>query len=238
MFDSTTRWLSRRPVASALVGVCALSLLLLLPSAETAARADLTGPARVIDGDTLEIAGERVRLEGIDAPEMAQSCAKRLRGSWACGKAAAAALERLLGNHRIACANRGTDKYGRMLGVCFLGTRDINAWMVRQGFAWAFVRYSRSYVHEEAEARALHTGIWQGAAKPAWEFRAKRWQGAEQVAPQGCAIKGNISANGHIYHLPWSPWYSKVRIDKSRGERWFCSESEALAAGWRPAANR
>jgi endonuclease YncB( thermonuclease family) len=237
MYDSTARWIIRWPVASALAGVCALGLLLLLPAAETAARADLTGSARVIDGDTLEIGGERVRLEGIDAPEMSQACGKD-EGSWDCGKAAAAALERLLGNQQIACADHGTDKYGRMLGVCFLGSRDVNAWMVREGLAWAFVKYSRSYVREEAEARASHAGIWQGTAEPAWEFRAKRWQGAEQTAPRGCAIKGNISANGHIYHVPWSPWYGKVRIDESRGERWFCNEAEALAAGWRPAAAR
>lgn len=238
MFDSATGSLPRRLVASALVGVLAWGLLLLLPASEMAARTALTGTARVIDGDTLEIAGERVRLEGIDAPEMAQTCRRRPWGTWACGKAAATALEHLLAGQRVACEDRGTDKYGRMLGVCFLGTRDINSWMVREGLAWAFVRYSRSYVREEARARAAHAGIWQGEAEPAWVFRAKRWAGAEDAAPQGCAIKGNVSTNGHIYHLPWSPWYGTVRIDERRGERWFCSESEALAAGWRPASPR
>jgi hypothetical protein len=93
-------------------------------------------------------------------------------------------------------------------------------------------------VQQEAEARALKVGIWQGEAEPAWVFRARRWAGAEEAAPKGCAIKGNVSANGRIYHLPWSPWYGKVRIDEKKGERWFCSESEAMAAGWRPAAVR
>jgi hypothetical protein len=68
------------------------------------------------------------------------------------------------------------------------------------------------------------------------EFRDKRWASAETAAPNGCAIKGNVTAHGHIYHMPWSPWYGKVRIDPTKGERWFCSESEAKAAGWRPAA--
>src|SRR5688572_29647850 len=108
MFDSI-RWVSRRPVASALVGVCALGVLLLVPATESAGRADLAGLARVIDGDTLVIAGARVRLEGIDAPEMAQTCGKPDEGSWDCGKAAAAALERLLADQRISCADRGTD---------------------------------------------------------------------------------------------------------------------------------
>jgi len=235
MFDSTARWLSRWPVASALVGGFALGLLLLLPVSETSARGALTGPARVIDGDTIEISGVHVRLEGIDAPETAQTCGNRRGGTWRCGRDAALALEHLVGRREVTCQDRGTDKYGRMLGVCFVGGRDIDAWMVRNGLAWAFVKYSRSYVHEEAEARALHIGIWQGKAEPAWAFRAKRWSSAEEVAPRGCAIKGNVSANGHIYHMPWSPWYAKVRIDERKGERWFCSEAEARAAGWRPA---
>jgi hypothetical protein len=108
--------------------------------------------------------------------------------------------------------------------------------MVREGYAWAFVKYSTSYVQEEAEARALHIGIWQGKAEPAWEFREHRWAGAEQDAPKGCAIKGNVTAHGRIYHMPWSPWYGKIRIDEAKGKRWFCTEAEALAAGWRPVA--
>lgn len=238
MYDSKSRWLTRWSVASALAGALALVLLLLLPIRGTTARDALAGPARVIDGDTIEIAGERVRLEGIDAPEMAQTCGSRLGGTWACGRGAASALEHLVAGQRVRCEDRGTDKYGRILGVCLVGTRDINAEMVRDGHAWAFVKYSLSYIQQEAEARALRIGIWQGEAKPAWIFRAERWTAAEDAAPRGCAIKGNVSANGRIYHLPWSPWYGKVRIDEGKGERWFCSESEALAAGWRPVAIR
>lgn len=232
----TTRWLVRWPVASALAGGLALSLLFVLSAGQTAGREALTGHARVIDGDTLELAGKRVRLEGIDAPEAAQSCPRRFLGSWACGKAAARKLAGMIEGKSLRCESRGTDRYGRMLGVCFADGHDVNAQMVRQGYAWAFVKYSDSYVGEEAEARALRAGIWQGDAEPAWEYRAKRWAGAEQTAPEGCAIKGNVSANGQIYHMPWSPWYGRVRIDTSKGERWFCSEAEALAAGWRPVA--
>jgi endonuclease YncB( thermonuclease family) len=234
----TRLWLVRWSVASALAGALAFALLLLLPAGETAARDALSGLARVIDGDTLEIAGERVRLEGIDAPEMAQTCGGPAGAKWACGRSAAEALEHVLAGAKVECRDRGTDKYGRMLGVCFAGRRDINAQMVREGQAWAFVKYSHSYVQQEAEARALKVGIWQGEAEPAWVFRARRWAGAEEAAPKGCAIKGNVSTNGRIYHLPWSPWYGKVRIDEKKGERWFCSESEAMAAGWRPAAVR
>jgi endonuclease YncB( thermonuclease family) len=210
-------------------------LLHLSPSGEAAAPGDLRGAVRVVDGDTLDLEGQRVRLEGIDAPEIPQSCPSSV-GTWDCGKAAARALKDLVAGQQVACRNRGTDKYGRMLGVCFVADRDINAEMVRQGHAWAFVKYSKSYVEEEAHARAARIGIWQGQAEPAWVYREKRWAGAQAAAPSGCAIKGNVSERGHIYHTPWSPWYDKVRIDQRRGERWFCSEAEALAAGWRPAA--
>lgn len=241
MYSYQTQWLYRRPVASALVGVLALALLSLLPAAPSAARPPdgagaVTGLARVIDGDTIVIDGEHVRLEGIDAPEAAQSCGRRSGGTWKCGNAASEALAALVARRQVTCESRGNDKYGRMLGVCLVDGVDINAKMVREGFAWAFVKYSRSYVQEEAEARTAKVGIWQGEAEPAWVFREKHWAGAEQVAPQGCAIKGNVTEHGHIYHMPWSPWYGKVKVDAAKGERWFCSEAEALAAGWRPAA--
>jgi endonuclease YncB( thermonuclease family) len=215
-----------------------LALVLILGNGTTAARDVLAGAARVVDGDTLDVGGERVRLEGIDAPEMAQSCGRQPVGTWSCGSAAANALARLIASRELVCERRGVDKYGRTLGVCFVGGADVNAQMVRDGMAWAFVKYSTSYVAEEALARAQRVGIWQGAAEPAWEFRHKRWAGAEVAAPSGCAIKGNVSARGHVYHLPWSPWYDKVKIDAAKGERWFCNEAEALAAGWRPARAR
>lgn len=195
----------------------------------------LSGRATVIDGDTLEIAGERVRLEGIDAPEMAQTCGRKWFGQWGCGRAAANTLKSLVGTRRIDCQSAGRDKYGRMLGWCSVDGRDINREMVREGMAWAFVKYSRRYEAVEAEARTAKAGIWQGDAQPAWVYREQHWQVAETVAPQGCAIKGNITSNGRIYHPPWSAWYAKVKVEPEKGERWFCSEAEAAEAGFRPA---
>lgn len=188
----------------------------------------------MVDGDTIAVVGVRVRLEGIDAPEASQTCARPGRSSWPCGKEATRALSGLIGTRQVECEPSGPDRYGRTLAVCFLERLDINAWMVSEGHAWAFTRYSRSYVKEEAEARARGVGIWQGEAMPAWEYRALRWTRAEVEAPQGCAIKGNVTANGKIYHMPWSPWYAQIKMDPGRGRRWFCTESEALAAGWRP----
>lgn len=223
-------------VALALVGTLVIGLSS-APRIE-AARSEpepLSGPARVLDGDTIEIGGVRVRLEGIDAPEHGQSCGRVGGGSWNCGSAAANALEKMIGNQSVDCTPSGLDKYGRTLGLCRAGSVDLNAEMVRKGFAWAFVKYSTLYVSAEAEARAASAGVWQGAADPPWVYRERRWTNAAPVAPEGCAIKGNVSSKGHIYHMPWSPWYDRVKVDTVRGERWFCSEADALAAGWRPA---
>lgn len=201
----------------------------------------IEGTARVVDGDTLDLLGERVRLEGIDAPEHGQMCGRGLVGTvlrtWACGKAAIRHLQDLIAGREVQCHGLGRDTYGRLLAQCFVNGEDINARMVRDGLAWAFIKYSRTYLPEEGEARLARAGVWQGDSDPPWVYRASRWQSAEAAAPSGCAIKGNVSANGPIYHMPWSPWYAKVRIDASKGERWFCSEEEALGAGWRPAAH-
>jgi endonuclease YncB( thermonuclease family) len=196
----------------------------------------VSGRASVIDGDTLEIEGRRIRLEGIDAPEAAQACGGGWFGTWKCGAAATAQLRWLVGGRRVDCESVGTDKYGRMLGLCTADGRDVNSEMVRTGHAWAFVKYSKRYEAVEAEARQQKVGIWKGEAEPAWSYRERHWHVAEAGAPKGCAIKGNVSENGRIYHMPWSPWYARVRIEPEKGERWFCSEAEAAEAGFRPVA--
>lgn len=106
----------------------------------------LTGRARVIDGDTIAIGETHIRLEGIDAPEAGQRCGQRWFGTWACGAVTTAALANRLAGKPVTCMPRGHDKYARTLAVCFVDGRDVNAWMVRQGYAWAFVRYSARYV--------------------------------------------------------------------------------------------
>ncbi len=225
-------------------GLVAFALALGLtggPALQVSARSDvdgaaLVGVAHVVDGDTITIGETRVRLEGIDAPEAGQTCPRRWIGTWACGAAATARLGQLVGDKPVTCQTRGLDRYGRVLAVCFADGRDINAQMVRDGLAWAFVKYSHTYVREEAQARAEGVGIWQAETLPAWEFRSRRWATAESAAPEGCAIKGNVTRNGRIYHMPWSPWYGQIRMEPDKGKRWFCTEAEALAAGWRPVA--
>jgi hypothetical protein len=187
----------------------------------------------VIDGDTIDLGGVRYRLHGIDAPEAGQTCAKQGGGTWQCGKQAIKELERLTASGNVSCSNLGEDGYGRTLGVCRSGSMDMNEAMVREGLAWSFRRYADDYNAVEDEARSKQVGVWQADTQTPWDYRAERWSAAEQEAPDGCPIKGNISRNGQIYHAPWSPWYSRTKINTAKGERWFCTEGEAVKAGWR-----
>jgi endonuclease YncB( thermonuclease family) len=192
------------------------------------------GTARVVDGDTLVISGVTYRLHGIDAPEAGQSCTRNGGGTWACGKAAIAVMEDLVENG-VSCDSRGgIDLYGRTIGVCVNSDGiDVNARMVETGNAWAFLKYSTDYAPVESKAREAKIGIWQADTETPWVYRSHKWDVARQDAPAGCPIKGNISKQGKVYHAPWSPFYLKTKIDTSKGERWFCSEEEAVKAGWR-----
>ena len=95
----------------------------------------------------------------------------------------------------------------------------------------------RQIIQYRAKAALCRSVIWQGSAELSWYSRADRWQRAAEAAPRvGCPIKGNINGEGErIYHMPWSPVYQRTRIDTADGERWFCDEAEATAAGWKPA---
>ena len=198
------------------------------------ALADIIGKPRVIDGDTIEIAGQRIRLHGIDAPESRQTC-EAGGETWPCGQQASLALADKIGTANVACEDHGMDQYDRTIAVCRLGDLDLNGWLVAEGWAMAYRYYSTAYVHQEDDARAAGRGEWRGRFVPPWDWRRGE-RLAVAVPPSDCAIKGNINRDGeHIYHLPETRWYDRTRISLERGERWFCSEADAKAAGWRPA---
>lgn len=116
----------------------------------------LAGHAVAIDGDSLRVAGEELRLEGIDAPEYRQTCRRQDGGEVPCGRAARDALARMLVQADPRCTVGRVDRYGRGLARCMIGALDVNATMVRDGHAVAYGDYSR----EEAQARAARRGIW------------------------------------------------------------------------------
>jgi endonuclease YncB( thermonuclease family) len=192
----------------------------------------------VVDGDTIELSGTRYRIHGIDAPEAGQKCFATQSEYWDCGAAAIHALGDLLFSaSEVRCNEGPLDNYGRTISVCTADGEDVGRAMVSAGLAWSYVKFAHDYDADEARARAESLGIWQAATEPAWAYRARRWDASKQLAPDAnCPIKGNINEMGErIYHTPWSPVYDRTKISSERGERWFCDEAEALAAGWRPA---
>jgi endonuclease YncB( thermonuclease family) len=196
----------------------------------------VVGRASFIDGDTLEIHGTRIRFYGIDAPESGQSClagGKRYR----CGQRAALALADKIGRGTVSCEQKDRDRYGRTVAVCRLKGENLNAWMVSQGWAIAYRHFAKDYVRHEREASTAKRGLWQGEFVAPWDWRrGKRLTAANdnKKAKKHCVIKGNISSKGErIYHVPGGQYYSRTRINPAKGERWFCTEAEARAEGWR-----
>ena len=152
--------------------IVAVSVLFAVP----AHAENITGPARVIDGDTIEVQGERIRLQGIDAPESRQTCLKSgiryMTGQrWKCGLAASMALKDRIAGRDVSCKIEGRGKYGRAIGVCSLDGEDLNAFMVENGWAMAYRRYSKAYVDQEEEAKNEGRGIWSGHFVKPWEWR-------------------------------------------------------------------
>ena len=142
-----------------------LQVLTLPAHAET-----LSGQARVVDGDTFVISGQRIRLNGIDAPETKQNCTRAGR-PWACGKAATDAMRQLVGRSHVRCEVSGRDRYGRAIAACFVDGRDLQQQLVRQGLALAYRRYSTRYVPNEDAARAEGIGLWSGSFVEPWRWR-------------------------------------------------------------------
>ena len=212
-------------------------------------------------GDTIEVGSARIRLHGVDAPESAQRCLEGNR-RWPCGERATRALVGRIDGRAIACEERDRDRYGRIVAVCHHDGQDVNAWLVNAGWALAYRHYSTAYVDQEAAAKATRRGMWRGKFVPPWDWRrGDRLETATRDAPRvpagerlttttrdpprvsaverrrDCNIKGNVSYNNgkRIYHMPGDRDYERTRISTSRGERHFCTEAEARAAGWRRA---
>lgn len=214
-----------------------ISITVALLATPAAVALSLTGQASVIDGDTIEIHGQRIRLHGIDAPESSQLCKRPSGDTWRCGQQAALALSDQIGQGPVACRQVDTDHYGRSISICTSSDQDLNEWMVREGWAVAYRRYSEDYVVNEQQAKDAAMNIWSSDFVMPWDWRrGDRIEDRQQETQHasGCAIKGNISRDGtRIYHVPGGAFYDRTRISPEQGERWFCSEAEAKAAGWR-----
>ncbi|MDQ0347953.1 thermonuclease family protein [Ancylobacter vacuolatus] len=135
----------------------------------------LSGAVRVADGDSLEISGERVRLEGIDAPELHQECGEGAK-AWPCGMKARAALAALVAQGEVSCRPVDEDRYGRAVARCTVGGADIGAELVRQGWAMAL---GLAYRAEARAAKSAGAGIWAGPFETPAEWRARHPRPAE-----------------------------------------------------------
>ncbi|MEZ5936835.1 MAG: thermonuclease family protein [Hyphomonadaceae bacterium] len=141
-------------------------------AAATKAEIDmLSGTASVIDADTIEIHGERIRFDGIDAPESGQRCKDASGALYRCGQQAANALDTLIGDNQVSCRPKGRDRYDRMLAQCFVRGQDINRWLVARGHALAYRQYSMEYVPYEITARDEKAGMWAGDFVAPWDWR-------------------------------------------------------------------
>ncbi len=152
-----------------MIRLLALIVFIALP----AFAADISGPARIVDGDTIWIGETKIRLHGIDAPETKQECNRQDGESYRCGVASTNALRVLVGSDPIRCEGDTYDRYKRLIATCYSGTVDLNAEMVRQGWALAYRKYSKDYVSVEMEAQEAKRGVWAGEFEPPWKWRRK-----------------------------------------------------------------
>jgi endonuclease YncB( thermonuclease family) len=132
--------------------------------------ADIIGEAEVTDGDTIIINDIRIRFTGSDAPESyffgkTQTCLDGKGREWECGNAATQKLKELINNQTVRCTDEGQDRYGRTLGICYVGDMDLQAEMVKSGMAVAYLRYSDRYEKEQNYAKKVKAGMWAGEFK-------------------------------------------------------------------------
>ena len=203
--------------------------------------AQVAGIGHVIDGDTLDVGGVRVRLAVVDAPERGQSC--DLNGApMACGEAARFALQGMAEGRQVTCKIGPHTTYGRVVGLCRVEGEVLNLALLHTGLGVVAERYlaewpddAAAMVAAQAQAKAARRGLWAMHAVTPAVWRTER-QGADTAGdcPTDRPVKANISDNGRIYHLPGTRHYAKTRIT-GPGEACLATATEAQAMGFRAA---
>ena len=135
----------------------------------------------VTDGDTIKTGKVRIRLHGIDAPEIKQTCVLN-QTTWKCGVQSRAALIEFIGYKEVSCETEEKDRYGRFIAICTAGSVNLNAMMVRKGWALAYRKYSKKYVDEELFAKTGKLGLWEGTFVRPWEWRRGRRHNLNDVS--------------------------------------------------------
>jgi endonuclease YncB( thermonuclease family) len=221
--------------------------------------------ATVKDGNNIQLGEVTYRLDGIDAPELDQICIDEQADPWSCGIEARERLTQLIGGRPVRCDDLGPDKVYRKrhIGLCTVEgeAMSLNQLLIRQGFALDFEPSAKGrFLEDEGGARNARLGLWKGCFVAGQEFRVGKKDGTlfggacrtdrdrqirealfpeDIAAPSGCSIKGKfavrarVTGNVGIYHLRACPSYPAI----TQPDRWFCSEDDAEAAGFRRAFN-
>ncbi len=194
-YGASGRW--KAPILWAAPALLGVALFLAPMNGEAApARkglpASVSGTASVIDADTLEVAKQRIRLVGVDAPESGQKCLDVKGKFYRCGSVSANALDAWINRNPVTCAIEDTDRYGRLLGQCSVRGQNMQEWLVVNGYAVAYRQYSTVYVPAELKARAARAGIWGGEFVSPWDWRqGLRLEGEK---PTKAMISGKFAA--------------------------------------------
>ena len=141
----------------------------------------ISGFAKVVDGDTIKINSKKIRLYGIDAPEKKQKCKKTyltisfmsFTKDYMCGEVSTEKLIKKINKQKLNCNILDVDRYKRLIGECFKRNINLNSWMVSNGYAVAYRKYSKKYVSDEINAKNNKLGIWQGKFEMPWDYRKK-----------------------------------------------------------------
>jgi endonuclease YncB( thermonuclease family) len=199
--------------------------------------------SKVIDGDTLQIAGDVVQLYGIDAPELGQLCESDGR-VWHCGLQAALALAKLVSLNRSLLHCSPWSKAGGGVAdpapantprVCEVGNEDVALLMLHSGNSLALPEAFPDYLDAEREARDAGLGVWHSDFVPPWQWRAGVTSpDRPSDSARECNVKGVLGPDGQrIYYVPTDAEYQAITIDSAQGDTVFCSDDEARSAGWR-----
>jgi endonuclease YncB( thermonuclease family) len=147
-------------------------LIILLSFSNFVFAKTINGKPRIIDGDTIHIKNNKIRLHGIDAPETKQTC-KIDNEEWYCGKQSTKELKKLINKQNVECVINDVDVYNRYIAICYIDEININQWMVKNGRAIAYRYYSKDYINEEEYANNNKLGIWKSKFIEPYLFRKK-----------------------------------------------------------------
>lgn len=165
-----------------LIIICSIFFILTYNDVRSEVIKEISGNAQIIDGDTIKINSKKIRLYGIDAPEFKQKCKKpyltiiffTFTKDYPCGKISTQKLQKKINNKVITCKILDIDRYKRLIGECYKRNLNLNSWLVSNGYAVAYRKYSKKYISNEINAKNEKKGLWQGKFEMPWDFRRKK----------------------------------------------------------------